>query len=155
MIRTPAVKSSLPRYFSCWLRIKAVIKLSRAGSLKRLSVQVNQQLASRVFLCGHHLTLADLVVYGALHRPVVSQFVLQMQRAMSVTLFSIADWLTKCAAHCTGKLSDSSGQPILQCGALHGLLPAGRWDTEQVFPRIAVTKNSLQSSCPCLLRQSR
>lgn len=44
----------------------------RKRQLNRSGVQVNQQLSSRVFLCGHHLTLADLVIYGALHRPVVS-----------------------------------------------------------------------------------
>ena len=55
-------------------------------------VQVNQHLASRVFLCAAYVTLADLVVFSALHRPVVSRTVLWAQLSDTYILLP-STWL--------------------------------------------------------------
>ncbi|KAK9807922.1 hypothetical protein WJX73_002578 [Symbiochloris irregularis] len=49
--------------------------------------KVNEHLTSRVYLCGHHLTLADLVVYGALHRPVANFPTAQANRFCNIVRY--------------------------------------------------------------------
>ena len=46
-------------------------------------LQINRHLAGQVYLCGTRLTLADLVIFCALHRPVVCFAKLPSAAAMS------------------------------------------------------------------------